>query len=617
MTNLQGAGHEATPDRVLRRRVAAATLTVLLLATTSPPAPVLANHFAGHPVGDQGLNASEEKVFTKALRLLLTNPDVDLVITMRRAKKPQAGCRKRGTVYWVYAARGTICFTRRVSGRAWKFDVQIVKGKNPISRQSATVLKTLAEERAASSITADAEPRNLIRSSAITYPYAYERIVAELDSPRAGDFMIVPANTADRGGPGAHGHPGLPQSRTTLILSGRGARRSPLSRKAEAKLKIKNVDVAPTVARALGVNPYFADTGEVARLLNGTPSETALLERQDGRVLNQLIEPVYNTFVVVIDGLRPEDVTPTLMPNLTSLLSDECAPGGVCAAEYETARAIMVTETNSNHVAMMTGAYAAKSGMVANDTLDRKTGEQISLDRPELNLAETLFDAIERQKPWLSTAAVFGKDKLRDLFDCTTNESGECASSAANPESREVKHVRPDFLGGAHSSPADPETDCPSEPGTGSGYSKNDCTMDVALGLLGRDDPDLTFINLPEVDAFFICSARAACPLNRRSRALTSSSAGWSTNCVRRVAGSARRSSSPRTTTSATPRPPGTPCAWTRLSRVQGPARSRSFPTEAARPFTSTISRASAVRSPPTSRQRSSSSVKRHWPQKA
>ncbi|HEY7875680.1 MAG TPA: hypothetical protein VIG64_11230, partial [Actinomycetota bacterium] len=72
--------------------------------------------------------------------------------------------------------------------------------------------------------------------------------------------MIVPANTADRGGPGAHGHLGLPQSRTTLLLSGRGARRSPLSRKTEARLRIKNVDIAPTVARALGVNPYSADT---------------------------------------------------------------------------------------------------------------------------------------------------------------------------------------------------------------------------------------------------------------------------------------------------------------------------------------------------------------------
>ncbi|HEY7873963.1 MAG TPA: alkaline phosphatase family protein, partial [Actinomycetota bacterium] len=229
--------------------------------------------------------------------------------------------------------------------------------------------------------------------------------------------------------------------------------------------------------------------------------KTALLERQDGRVLNQLIEPTYNTFVVVIDGLRSEDVTPELMPNLTSLLGEECAPGGVCATEYEAARAMMVSETNSNHVAMMTGAYAAKSGMVANDTFDRTGGEAISLDRPELNLAETLFDAIEKQKPWLETAAVFGKYKLRDLFDCTTNDAGQCASNSANPESRQIRHVRPDFLGGASSSPSDPVNDCPAEPGTGSGYTTNACTMDVALGLLGRDDPDLTFINLPEVDA--------------------------------------------------------------------------------------------------------------------
>jgi hypothetical protein len=118
---------------VARPRLAAASLAVLLVMSTAPPT-VLANHFADHPPGDQGLDVSEEKVFEKALRLLLDNRDVDLVITMRRGQKPREGCRRRGTVYWVYAARGTICFTRRASGRAWTFDVQVVKGKNPISK---------------------------------------------------------------------------------------------------------------------------------------------------------------------------------------------------------------------------------------------------------------------------------------------------------------------------------------------------------------------------------------------------------------------------------------------------------------------------------------------------
>ena len=486
----------------MRSTIARLSMCAALLLAGLPAGPVLGNHQGGHPVGDQGLNKGEEKVFAKALPILLENPDVDLVVTLRTKQKPRSGCLGTGDVYWVYSARGTICFTRAPSGRAWEFDVQILNGKNPIRAQSATALATLAAERQASTITDETEPRNLIKASAVTYPYAYERITAEFDSPRAGDFVIVPANTADRGGPGAHGHMGLPQSRTTLLLAGRGVRSAPLSKKAEAALNIKNVDVAPTVAKALGIHPYFVDVQEPAHLLNGKPSKTALLERQDGRVLDALIEPTYNTFVVVVDGLRPDDVTPQLMPNLTGLLEEECAPGGVCAAEYEAARAMMVTETNGNHVAMMSGAYADGSGVVANSTFDRVAGEEIEVDSPALNQAETLFDSIDRLEPRIETAAVLGKDKLRDLFDCTRTAEGECGPSTANPEGASVSHVAPDFLGGANSSPSDPSIDCPAEPGTGSGYSSNACTMDVVLGLLGRSDPDFTFINLPEVDAF-------------------------------------------------------------------------------------------------------------------
>ncbi len=484
----------------------AAGLRVLMVSalvlTLMPTTSVLGNHEPKHPVTDQGLNKGEEKVFAKALKLLLANPDVDLVVTLRTKQKKRAGCRRTGDVYWVYSARGTICFTRKAKGRAWKFKVQVVEGRNPIRKQSAKALATLGDERAASTMTEDEEPRNLISASAVTYPYAYERIAAEFDSPRAGDFAIVPVNTADRGGPGAHGHLGLPQSRTTLLLAGRGVRRTPLSRKKESKLQIKNVDVAPTVASALGINPYFVDTESVARLLNGKPSENALLKRQDGRVLNALLEPVYNTFVVVVDGLRPEDVTPELMPNLHALLDEECAPGGVCATEYEEARAMMVSETNGNHVAMMTGAYADHSGILANDTFDRTAGAEIALDSPALLLTDTLFDLVEQQAPWLRTAGVFGKDKLRSLFDCTRTEAGECGPSTANPEGLTVDHVAPDVLAGSSSSSLDPDLDCPAEPGTGSGYSTNACTMDLVLSLLGRTDPDLTFINLPQVDAF-------------------------------------------------------------------------------------------------------------------
>lgn len=449
---------------------------------------------------DQGLNRSEEPAFKRALKTLMNDRFMDLVITVRQKQRPRAGCKKRGTVYWVYSRRGTICFTRRARGSGWRFSIQVVRGRNPIRKQSAWILPTLKQERAASSFTEDEVKRNLIKRRRITYPYIYERIVAELDGPRTGDFAIVPLNTADRGGPGAHGHPGVPQSRATFIVAGRGARRSPMSAREEKSMFMKHPDIAPTVASALGVNPYYVDTKQPATLLNGKPSKTALLERQDGRVQNKLLEPVFNTFVISIDGLRPEYLP--MMPTVTSLLDGECVPGGACATSYEQARGSMVSETNGNHVAMMTGAYGERSGILANEMWDRAAASAQDTDVPSLNLAETLFDAVERQKPWLTTASVMGKGKLRSLFDCTRNDAGECAATDANPERQPVEHVRPDFVAGATTSPSDPELDCPAEPGSGSDYATNSCTMDAAIALLGQEDPDFSFINLPQVDAF-------------------------------------------------------------------------------------------------------------------
>lgn len=478
----------------------AALAAVGLFAAAAGPA--LGLHAPRHPPADQGLNVSEERAFAKSLRLLLKNEDVDMVVTVRRSSSPADGCDRTGLVYWVYAERGTICFTRRPAGRAWDYDVDLIEGRNPVAGRSPTALATLAKERRASSTTlTDTDPRNLVDAEAVTYPYAYERIVAEFDSPRTGDFAIVPVNTADRGGKGAHGNLSVVQSRSTLLVAGRGSRRSPLSRREEKALHIKHVDIAPTVASVLGVGSYYDDTHEPARLLNGSASRTALMQRQDGRSLDGLVEPVFNTFVVVVDGLRPQDVNPTLMPNLTALREQDCEPGGACTTVYKQARAAMVTETNANHVAMVTGAYGERSGVGANETLDRDTGEAVAFNDPELNFAETLFDAIERQKPWLRTAGVFGKEKLRSLFDCTRRASGRCGPSSNNPEGIGVNHVRPDFLAGATTSPSDEDMDCPAEPASGSGYATNECTMDLALGLLQTKDPDFNFINLPETDA--------------------------------------------------------------------------------------------------------------------
>jgi hypothetical protein len=237
---------------------------VLLLAlfgltlSLAPPVPAL--HQSEHPQQDQGLtDPGEEQVFARARELFLQEnqkDNVDMLLTVRPQSAPLGGCPLSGTVYWAYARRGTVCFTREVAGEGWSFDVRVVAGENPLAHQSHTTLETLAAERAASSRSEGAgdEFRNLVDDAAITYPFAYERIVAEFDHPRTGDFIVMPNHLADKGSQkGAHGHLGQVQSRSTLLVSGRGARRSPLSPQAEAAMEIQHVDIAPTVAHALGV----------------------------------------------------------------------------------------------------------------------------------------------------------------------------------------------------------------------------------------------------------------------------------------------------------------------------------------------------------------------------
>ena len=499
------------PPRLLVRLRTVFLAVGLLVALTGP---AQGAHAPGHPNADQGLtDAGEEQAFARARELLLQEsqaPNVDTIFTVREQPAPRGGCPLTGRVYWGYARRGTICFTRQPAGEGWSFDVRVVEGVNPIAAQDRGTLHTLDEERGAAFATegTGGDFRALVGDQAITYPFAYERVVAELDSPRAGDFIVMPHHLADKGDQkGAHGHLGQVQTRSTFLIAGRGARTAPIDPGDELDLGVQHVDVAPTVAEALGVNPYFEDTGESARTLNGQPSNTALMERQDGQVLDDLLEPVFNTIVVVVDGLHPDQFTnATQMPNLNALIAETCSdPGCPHATVYQQARAVMTTETGPNHAAMMTGGYVEQHGLPGDDLFNRATGElETSEGRPELVMAETLFDRIETEAPWLETAAVVGKTTLRGMFDCTRDAEGNCGTSSANPEGIPVTHVAPDILAGAaEPQDVDPQGyDCPAENASGTGYAEDVCIMDTTLDVLSTEDPDFTLVNLALTDGF-------------------------------------------------------------------------------------------------------------------
>ena len=205
-------------------------------------------------------------------------------------------------------------------------------------------------------------------------------------------------------------------------------------------------------------------------------------------------------YAVVIDGLDGDRVDDGKAPFISSLLAER-------ATYYRESRSVMIAETNPNHVAMMTGAYADASGLpgnafalyapLASEDSCQSTGPVDETKLPSVTsgessgclLAETVFGAIRRQgnPDGLLTAAILGKPKLGRIF-----AGGDV-----------------DHLWAPCSSGADDDSYCgqvPTNPLTG--YAIDDRTvMDEVLRTIregigpAKRRPDFTFVNLPQVDS--------------------------------------------------------------------------------------------------------------------
>lgn len=96
--------------------------------------------------------------------------------------------------------------------------------------------------------------------------------------------------------------------------------------------------------------------------------------------------------IVCFDGLRPDMVTPALMPNLTAF-----AERGV---RFTHSRATFPTETRVNQAALMTGCYPTRHGIVGNKFLDAlaspgklfNTGDETQLAEGDRRLGGKLVD---------------------------------------------------------------------------------------------------------------------------------------------------------------------------------------------------------------------------------
>ena len=160
-------------------------------------------------------------------------------------------------------------------------------------------------------------------------------------------------------------------------------------------------------------------------------------------------------YVVVLDGLRPDEISPVLMPTVSSLRS-----GG---RNFPSATSLPVMETIPNHVMMMTGVRPDRSGVPANEFYDRAEGVARDMDRESDLKATTVIEQLNATGR--TTGTVLSKSYLYGIF-------GERATHRWEPV------------------PVIPV----------SGHAPDVFTVDALITMVDQFDPDFVFTNLGDID---------------------------------------------------------------------------------------------------------------------
>ena len=381
--------------------------------------------------GGQGLDHNQEESGNLAIHKLLTSEDgrawTDFVATARQA-------RDGSWSYEAWSLRGMVRWVRRYGPQGYVYEVVEVVGQNPVEHQDHRALSTLAEELAAAGNPGDVQ-RAFVEPDAITYPYAYERISQLFDSPNAPDVVVNPKSYAYGRQPGQHGALDVIQSRSPLVFSGPGVRRG-----AVLDAEAKQVDVAPTVARLMGF-PLIDGKDQTGR----TSSERGVapdvyLERQDGRVLGEVLDPANGrperVYIMLLDGQSHPELRhrlqedPDAIPNLRRLIANGAM------LEYGSITNFP-SITWPSHNAIGTGAWCGHHDVVNPSYYLRETRETVSPQGQQFDTArfvgagvETLYEAFHR---------VFGNwDGLAGAFTASINEPCTRGADHASLERRLV-----------------------------------------------------------------------------------------------------------------------------------------------------------------------------------
>ena len=162
-------------------------------------------------------------------------------------------------------------------------------------------------------------------------------------------------------------------------------------------------------------------------------------------------------YVLVVDGCRPDEITPLLTPRLAALRS--------AGTTFPLARSLPVTETIPNHTMMMTGVRPDRTGVPSNSVYDRAEGVVRDLDRASDLRFPTLLERLRTGAR--TTGSVLSKQYLFGVF-------GTRATYRWEPF------------------PLLPITE----------HAPDVATVDALIEMVDGPDPDFVFTNLGDVDRF-------------------------------------------------------------------------------------------------------------------
>lgn len=244
--------------------------------------------------GGQGLDPNQYESGDRAILALLRDTraahEVDLVATWRDG------------AYEIWSGRGMVRYQRSADAKAGlRFEIIEQIGENPVCNQDPFAVATIEEELDAARRSGNPteNPNHAyFEPSALTHPYAFERIAQVFDSPRGPDLIVSPKAYAYGIQAGQHGALDVVQSRAPIVMAGPGVRPG------RHKIAARHVDIAPTIARLMRFPEIdgHGPAGEPARVL---------IRRQDGRVLNEIIDSAAaapeRVYLFLLDGLpHPE-----------------------------------------------------------------------------------------------------------------------------------------------------------------------------------------------------------------------------------------------------------------------------------------------------------------------